>query len=67
MAFVQARLATDGAPDQPVDGIEIVCDGGRRIVVRRGFDSAALGEVIKVLEGLPRDVGRGLPSREALA
>ena len=32
--------------------LEVVLPGGRRIEVRREFDSATLGRVVKVLEGL---------------
>jgi hypothetical protein len=32
--------------------LEVVLSGGRRIEVRREFDSATLGRVVKVLEGL---------------
>jgi hypothetical protein len=32
--------------------LEVVLTGGRRIEVRREFDSATLGRVVKVLEGL---------------
>ena len=48
-AFVEAAV------NDEVDGeaIEIVCSGGRRIVVRGGFDSQVLRQVINVIEGLP--------------
>ena len=32
--------------------LEVILAGGRRIEVRREFDSATLGRVVKVLEGL---------------
>ena len=32
--------------------LEVILPGGRRIEVRREFDSATLGRVVKVLEGL---------------
>ena len=32
--------------------LEVVLSSGRRIEVRREFDSATLGRVVKVLEGL---------------
>jgi hypothetical protein len=42
--------ATRGADG---NGIEIVVSGGRRVVVRRGFDGDLLAEVMRVLEALP--------------
>jgi len=32
--------------------IEVCCRGGRRLLLRRGFDQALLIETIQVLEGL---------------
>jgi hypothetical protein len=65
-AFVEAQV-TAGTEGGETDAIEIIC-GQRRIAVHAGFDPDVLREAIKVLEGLPRDIGRGLPSRlETLA
>ena len=64
-AFVEARVQAGGHGDDdggsgdggggPVDaaGVEIICHGGRRVVVRPGFDRRLLLDVIRVLEGLP--------------
>ena len=43
MKLVQVREAC---------ALEVVLSSGRRIEVRRKFDSATLGRVVKVLEGL---------------
>jgi len=43
MKLVQVREAC---------ALEVVLSSGRRIEVRREFDSATLGRVVKVLEGL---------------
>ena len=51
-----------GSPDEPVDrsgiapsttttDLELLVCGGRRIMVRRGFDPATLLELVRVLEG----------------
>jgi transposase-like protein len=37
---------------QKACALEVVLSGGRRIEVRQEFDSATLGRVVKVLEGL---------------
>jgi transposase-like protein len=37
---------------QRSSALEVILAGGRRIEVRREFDSATLGRVVKVLEGL---------------
>jgi len=38
--------------DEPAGGIEIVVSGGRRVVVRSGFDPALLAEVVQALEAI---------------
>ncbi|HEX4130917.1 MAG TPA: hypothetical protein VHZ24_12820 [Pirellulales bacterium] len=43
-------------------GIEIHLRGGRRLLVRRGFDPALLVEVVRTLEGAPRRL-EGSPYR----
>jgi hypothetical protein len=64
--FVEVRAAAacgradaDAAEDKPV-AIEVCCRGGRRLLLRRGFDPALLAETIRVLEGLPSGLD-GLP------
>jgi hypothetical protein len=47
---VGAQAGDDG--DGP--GIEVVVSGGRRVVVRRGFEVDLLAQVLEVLEGRPR-------------
>ena len=47
----EGAASADGEPS-PAACIEIHLPGQRRIIVRSGFDSAALGEVVKMLETL---------------
>ena len=52
-ATVKSQPAqADGAED-PSAAIEVCCRGGRRLLLRRGFDRALLREAVQVLEGLP--------------
>jgi hypothetical protein len=48
------ELARQGRDNNPgtACALEVVLSSGRRIEVRREFDSATLGRVVKVLEGL---------------
>ena len=45
------RAACDAGPDSGGGGIEIVLAGGRRVIVGRNVDAAALRQVIAILEG----------------
>jgi transposase-like protein len=48
-----ALVGTKRHADTPREcALEVVLSSGRRIEVRREFDSATLGRVVKVLEGL---------------
>jgi hypothetical protein len=51
--FVEAKVVAGPAGALAAEVIEIRLRGGRRIRVRRGFDSVLLAEVVAVLEGLP--------------
>jgi len=51
--FVAVKL--NGAPASAAPtpaGLEVVLAGGRRIAVGPGFDAAALGQLVRALEGL---------------
>jgi hypothetical protein len=52
--LVAVELSAREANSNPrtVCALEVVLSSGRRIEVRREFDSATLGRVVKVLEGL---------------
>jgi hypothetical protein len=49
-AFVEATVAPASDPA----GIELRIRGGRRLLLRRGFDRELLAEVLAVLEAIPR-------------
>jgi len=49
--FVEVKTVDQARPAFG-DGIEVCLAGGRRVVVRRGFDRELLVETIGVLEGL---------------
>jgi hypothetical protein len=49
--FVEVKTVEDARPAS-ADGIEVSLAGGRRVLVRRGFDRELLVETIGVLEGL---------------
>ena len=52
--FVEAKVRPeDCVGDESQACIEIHLPGQRRIIVRRGFDPAALKQVVTVLEGQP--------------
>ena len=46
--LVRPRAETSSSRAE--DGVEVVLRGGRRVVVRRGFDPAFLKEVVRALE-----------------
>jgi hypothetical protein len=48
---VEARVVACDSNDRG-DAIEIICDGGRRISVRRDFDPQTLRQVITALEDM---------------
>jgi hypothetical protein len=50
-AAERGRGDADAAEDTAA-AIEVCCRGGRRLLLRRGFDRALLVETIRVLEGL---------------
>ncbi|MBV9489023.1 MAG: hypothetical protein JO069_04765 [Verrucomicrobia bacterium] len=52
--FVAVKLNGAAPPAQPAPtaGLEVVLAGGRRIAVGPGFDVAALGQLVRALEGL---------------
>ena len=57
--FVEIHAASETPPSR-VDGvqdlsaaIEVCCRGGRRLLLRSGFDRALLREAVQALEGLP--------------
>jgi transposase-like protein len=57
-AFIEAKLL----PARPhrVDAIEVRLRGGRRVLVRPGFDRPLLAQVLTVLEGRPFNTPEGL-------
>jgi transposase-like protein len=55
-AFVEATVAPRPA------GIEIRLRGGRRLLLRRGFDRELLAEAVAVLETIPRHGEPGGPA-----
>ena len=53
--FVAVKLNGAAPPAKPAPapaGLEVVLAGGRRIAVGPGFDVAALGQLVRALEGL---------------
>lgn len=50
-AFVEVKTVEQARPNGS-EGIEVCLAGGRRVLVRRGFDRELLVETIGVLEGL---------------
>jgi hypothetical protein len=58
--FVEVHAAADGGrgdvAEDTTEAIEVCCRGGRRLLLRRGFDRALLIETIQVLEGLPSEL-----------
>ena len=50
--LVAVELSGREPNSNPRTALEVVLPSGRRIEVRREFDSATLGRVVKVLEGL---------------
>ncbi len=54
--FVEVHATADcgrgDAAECETAAIEVCCRGGRRLLLRRGFDQALLAEAIGVLEGL---------------
>jgi transposase-like protein len=51
MEFVEVKTARAAEPADG-DGIEVHLHGGRRLLLRRGFDRALLVEAIGALEGM---------------
>ena len=50
--LVAVELSRREPNSNPRTALEVVLSSGRRIEVRREFDSATLGRLVKVLEGL---------------
>jgi transposase-like protein len=48
--FVEAKLVGER---RSLSSIQIRLRGGRRLLVRRGFDRSLLAEIVSVVEGLP--------------
>jgi hypothetical protein len=52
-AAAECGRADADAAEGTASAIEVCCRGGRRLLLRRGFDRALLIDAIDVLEGLP--------------
>jgi transposase-like protein len=56
--FVEVKVAAPAAPEPAAASeagaaLEVVLGGGRRVLVRRGFDAQLLGELVAALEARP--------------
>jgi hypothetical protein len=58
--FVEPKLVSAGLALDSSGAIEVRLRGGRRVLVRRGFDRELLARVVAVLEGRPFDSSEGL-------